>query len=656
VNKLAIRKLNMMNIVCKNEFLDELLRDLILEENCQFIDTITEIEESDFSIGVTEKNADEILDMEDIVVLKEKKEVAEYLDIMDDMMKKLNYTPEVRREYMHGEHKFENIKNEIDEVADKLKDITQRLHGINSKLEGLDSLGFISKIKNIHVDFKDLMNLEFFTLKFGFLTKEKRKKISQNYDNLLAIVLHLGSYEEKELYIIVSPKSLDLEMSRILRSTDFVEIEIDRKYLSFPEEMVKMIEADRKKYEGELKLLKKSSEEYINSHKDTIDKLYSKIIMESKIDNVRTKIAATRNFCYISTWVPDDHKGRYNDIFKKYSNVLVAYKNSEEVSNKIPIPTFLKNLFFFKPFETLVNMYGVPSHDELDTTTFFGLAYIFFFGAMFGDLGQGLVFVGAGLFLVKKGMGDFGSIMWRIGLGSMFFGTIYDSFFGYEHIISKFFPLPIYIRPMENINSILLTAVASGVILLLISYGYSIFNKVKAKEFGEAFFGRNGINGVVLFLTLLVLIYGIATGKDVIPRVILYLLLTISVVLLVVKEPLGNILMGNRPLYSETPGEYYTESGFNVLETFLSILSNGISFIRIGAFALNHVGLFIAFHTVADMIGSTTGNISMFIIGNVIIIGLEGLIVFIQGLRLFYYELFSKYYKGEGVLFSPDKI
>ena len=93
------------------------------------------------------------------------------------------------------------------------------------------------------------------------------------------------------------------------------------------------------------------------------------------------------------------------------------------------------------------------------------------------------------------------------------------------------------------------------------------------------------------------------------------------------------------------------ESGFELLETFLSMLSNGISFIRVGAFALNHVGLFIAFHTIASMIGTRVGDILLFIIGNVVVLALEGLIVFIQGLRLIYYEMFSKYYTGDGRAF-----
>ena len=145
-------------------------------------------------------------------------------------------------------------------------------------------------------------------------------------------------------------------------------------------------------------------------------------------------------------------------------------------------------------------------------------------------------------------------------------------------------------------------------------------------------------------------------GVEWLPTLLLSTIIFINIVLLVVKEPLSALILKKDHLYEETPAEYYIESGFNIFETFLSLLSNSASFIRVGAFALNHVGLFIAFHTLADIIGSPGGNVIMFIIGNVIIIGLEGLVVFIQGLRLFYYELFSKYYTGEGILFNPDKV
>jgi V/A-type H+-transporting ATPase subunit I len=121
---------------------------------------------------------------------------------------------------------------------------------------------------------------------------------------------------------------------------------------------------------------------------------------------------------------------------------------------------------------------------------------------------------------------------------------------------------------------------------------------------------------------------------------------------MVFKQPLAGLLTGHK-LYEESPGDYYIEAGFGVVETILSVASNIISFIRVGAFALNHVGLYIAFATMAEMLDSKFGGIVILVIGNVFIIGLEGLIVFIQSLRLEYYELFSKYYSGYGVEYKP---
>jgi V/A-type H+-transporting ATPase subunit I len=278
------------------------------------------------------------------------------------------------------------------------------------------------------------------------------------------------------------------------------------------------------------------------------------------------------------------------------------------------------------------------------------------FGAMFGDLGQGIVIILAGLLLRKKVNADFCGILTRIGIGSMVFGVFYDSFFGYEHLISKVLPLPIYIRPIDNINLMLILSIIAGLVLVYISYGFSIVNKLRLGDLEEGVFGRNGINGVVLLTSILLLFYEKVMQATFVPDLLMYGIIGISVLLLLIKQPLTNAIHKEERLYEEDAGSYYIESGFDLLETFLSILSNTASFIRIGAFALNHVGLFIAFHTLAEMIGSTGGNILMFFIGNLVIIALEGLVVFIQGLRLFYYELFSKYYTGEGILFSPDKI
>ena len=56
--------------------------------------------------------------------------------------------------------------------------------------------------------------------------------------------------------------------------------------------------------------------------------------------------------------------------------------------------------------------------------------------------------------------------------------------------------------------------------------------------------------------------------------------------------------------------------------------------------------------------GATEGgnpNWIVVILGNLFVMGMEGLIVGIQVLRLEYYELFSRFYKGNGHEFKPYK-
>lgn len=241
--------------------------------------------------------------------------------------------------------------------------------------------------------------------------------------------------------------------------------------------------------------------------------------------------------------------------------------------------------------------------------------------------------------------------MSRLGISSMFFGALYGAVFGFEDIIPA-----LLIKPFENINTVLAGAVAVGICLILISYVYGIINCVKRKDVKEGLFGKDGLVGLLFYLCLLVLVGGQFLGKTIIPMEIGVVIVLLSIALMIFKEPLTNYILKKRPLHEEDVSGYYIEGIFSIIETLLSMLSGTVSFIRVGAFALTHVGLFIAFETIGKLIGTTAGNIIVLIIGNVIIIGLEGLIVFIQGLRLQYYELFSRYYKGEGKEFKPVKI
>ncbi len=94
------------------------------------------------------------------------------------------------------------------------------------------------------------------------------------------------------------------------------------------------------------------------------------------------------------------------------------------------------------------------------------------------------------------------------------------------------------------------------------------------------------------------------------------------------------------------------ENFFEVFEFVLSYLTNTISFIRVGAFVLVHAGMMMVVFMLAEM---TSGIFYALIIilGNVFVMALEGLLVSIQALRLEFYEMFSRFFDGDGRPFTP---
>ena len=90
-----------------------------------------------------------------------------------------------------------------------------------------------------------------------------------------------------------------------------------------------------------------------------------------------------------------------------------------------------------------------------------------------------------------------------------------------------------------------------------------------------------------------------------------------------------------------------------MFEVLLSYFSNTLSFVRIGGFAVSHASMMGVVMMLAGAENGGMGNLIVVILGNLFVCGLEGLIVGIQVMRLEYYEMFSRFYRGGGRKFKP---
>jgi V/A-type H+-transporting ATPase subunit I len=440
------------------------------------------------------------------------------------------------------------------------------------------------------------------------------------------------------------------DAERIFASLNYKELELPEGYNGSAAEVIRIIGSNIEEEKRQIEELKKSTLELKKDYEETVRKAYVMLELEKKAELIKAEVALGQNMFFMFGFVPESEIDSLKNYLKEAFEegiLLIEEKVNDRRSGYAP-PTRIKNGFLVRPFESLVAMYGIPSYGEKDPTPFFAISYMLLFGAMFGDIGQGFIIFLAGLYLAyRTGNKSFGGILERLGASSMIFGGLYGSVFGTEELIPA-----ILIRPMANINTMLLAAVVLGIILITVGYFYSFLNHYSSRNIEEGIFGKEGLAGFLFFATLVFTIWDKVTGIIDIPTGPLIGLMAVLLLLMVFKQPLAGLISGNR-LYEESPADYYIEAGFGIIETLLSITSNIISFIRVGAFALNHVGLYIAFSTMADMMNSKVEGFVVLVIGNIIIIGLEGLIVFIQSLRLEYYELFSKYYSGYGVEYRP---
>ena len=442
----------------------------------------------------------------------------------------------------------------------------------------------------------------------------------------------------KENYLLVYPKQVKEDIARAVNTMGFIDKEIPDQDLSSINEEIENVDKELADIDSKIKQIK-------TSNKEVVDNLPNSLEYYEKSDELVSKMARGNKYLYLTGWVPDSKINDFKELSEKHSDTTVTVKDE---TNQAP-PTKLKNNKLFRPFEFLVNMYGAPNYNELDPTPFFAISYMLLYGMMFGDLGQGLVFVLLS-FLVDKKNKTFGALIRRIGFSACFFGLMYGSVFGIETLIPA-----LLIKPFDNIMKVLIASVAFGIGLLLIAYCLGIYNKlVKQKNIEEGIFGKEGFAGLMMMISFVILIINIV-NINVIPKNVGVVMLIASIVMIIFSKPIAAKIEKRDEVYESTAFDYYVESSFSIIEALLSVFSNLVSFTRVGAFAINHVGLYMAFEVMSKIAGGGIKGIIILILGNILIIGLEGMIVFIQGLRLEFYEMFSKYYQGNGRKFRPIK-
>ncbi|NSW90894.1 MAG: V-type ATP synthase subunit I [Firmicutes bacterium] len=631
---MSILKMKFISIVGRKDYFDEFVLKYVVNSGIELADALSKLE----NIKGLSRYADEEPHND---LVKRILSVAEFIGMKNINTENVDIPSQTYYTVLQLQDEVSLLEKEIrsyTELMEKYREELNQYFHMQKKLELLIGLD---------VDLDSFFNFEFIKFRFGRIPKKSYRQLQLYIDDFDAIVYPVSQDQDYVWLIYFTPKIYSEKVDSIFSSLYFERVRLSAEFKGTPAEALKQLKEKLSILQNEQKNLDENIKIFAQSNRERVINLYRAAIQLNLISEIRRYAACTKESFYITGWIPEDELNKLKPTIDSDKKVIYILEEPDMLKNLKP-PIELKNNVLFKPFETLVRMYGLPSYNEIDPTAFVAVTYFLMFGLMFGDVGQGLVLLLAGLFLLKRKV-SLGGVISGAGISSVVFGFLYGSVFGFEDWIDA-----LWIRPMENINTMLFVAVIAGVLLITSAMVLNMINGIKSRNLPRIFFDKNGMAGFIFYWsTVILVLYFYKNNKLPFSLGTFIIILIIPILAMFFKEPFENYLH-KREFIPKEKGVFFVQTFFELFDTILSYLSNTISFIRLSAFALNHAGLFMAIMILAGMTKGF-GSIVEIVLGNILIIGLEGLIVGIQALRLEYYELFNRFFTGNGRAYKPLK-
>lgn len=548
----------------------------------------------------------------------------------------------------------------IDEADSQVRETERELEVLKKKKAELQELtDKITPFNNLGYDIHKLLSFKTVKYRFGRIPIDYADKLMQyTYDNANTIFCECEKDQEYVWGVYFSPKNEIAQIDAVYKALHFERFRLPDEYEGTPQEAMERLLEESGKLDEKIKERQEKIDTVISAKKDKLLCAVSRLRKYSKHFDIRRLAACTtgqQTFYIICFWMAArDVKKLQAELENDEKVVCIVHDdNSKRVSAP---PVKLRNPKLFKPYEMYIRMYGLPNYNEFDPTIFVALTYSFIFGWMFGDVGQGLVLVIGGYLLYHFKKMDLAAIISMAGVFSTIFGFMFGSIFGFEDVLE-----PIWLRPMSDmtnlpmigrLNTVFIVAVAFGMGLILLTMILHIINAAKNHSLGDLCFDTNGIAGLVFYGLLVFAIVMLMTGHSLPGGSLLAVLFIVPLLCIAFKEQLTELCEKKKSEEKTGAVMVVVQALFELIEVLLSYFSNTISFVRIGAFAVSHAAMMEVVMMLAGA-ESTNPNIFVVILGNIFVCGMEGLIVGIQVLRLEYYEMFSRFYKGDGREFEP---
>jgi V/A-type H+-transporting ATPase subunit I len=591
------------------------------------------------------------------------------------------------------DYKIDDIQNFIVELEKKSKVLLEEpisLLKIQKQTEkeleeyhnALDAIGSASKLQ---MDLPGLRGLKTF---FAEIFIVNTKDITEIQNSLTDLIVHpLKLNDEKSSITVIGSQEDSEKIMKVLRSFNVHPIQIPPELPQNPSSAYDKCQKKCKELEKtSAEITKKIGKLKVNLLPKLLS-LYESSKVAKDILEVTRKPGGTKNFAVIQGYIPDNMEKRFKNLTKNYVSISEPVNIDKAPNNQLP--TLLVNNRYAKTFEVITETQGLPNYGEVDPTPLIAFVWPVFYGIMFGDLGHGLLLFGLGMFLRYRGNGNlktWATLLAASGAAASIAGLGTGEMFGFHlkeiAILSQVFePLGWLVGALnvseltfDQVIKILKVSVAIGIIHLLIALFLKLRHDILEKN--KLLILTHDIPSIIQFLAIVALILAaIGSGYDIIgmfgvtgvihnepvPWLSFLFGKWVTVDLVAKATPpiifatVGVMIFGGKKEQDHAAKLGHDEGGGLmgivievILVRIIEVLSNVISYTRIGIMLLVHAALLV---TVNESYESG-GGLAVLIGGNIGIMLIEGLIVYIQTIRLHLYEWFPKWYRGEGVEFK----
>jgi V/A-type H+/Na+-transporting ATPase subunit I len=578
-----------------------------------------------------------------------------------------------------------DLENKTPKLISNAAKILQEDAETKRSLDEYTSLKETLQVTNkLNIDLSNFGFMKYFYTNLFVINSSDYGEIARSLEGVTIYNYDLDSKDKSAIIIICDAKDSD-KVLKIMRALNTNPFTIPQGFPQVPSEAYSLAESKIKELKEKQKKISKELASITKKIRGEVLALHETAFVAKDVLETLRKPGGTKRFAVIQGYIPNKMEKKFKQVTNQWMSVTEEIKDPEILSN---LPVKLQNPKWVRTYEVITDSQGIPRRGEFDPTWMIALMWPIFYGIMFADMGHGLLLMGLGLLFKVKGqstLSRWGMLLAMSGAAGAVAGLFQGEAFGFHldhfevfesllHEGGPLYPIAWMVGAIsvaeltfEQVIMILKVSIFLGVIHLGWAFILRIHNFVRTGNKITLYF--EAIPNLFMWLGVFAVMMGaIGSGYDVmnmyskihtepVPWItvivgewaVVWLVVRVAVFLVigcVVLMIIGGILHNKK--HPEDGGDMVSVIMEVLLGKTVECLSHTISYARIGIMLLVHAALLLTVNNAYASMGGldSPGALVLIVGGQLGIMMIEGLIVYIQSLRLHLYEYFTKWYDG----------